>query len=92
MPFRVDNSYVLRMEIPKGYVVDQLPRPARYSLEDGGGTYEYLIETDGKAINFRMRLKLDRTVYPVSDYKGLRDFYNLIIEKEKEQIVFKKTS
>jgi len=92
MPFRIDNSYVLRMEIPAGYVVDQLPKSARYSLEDGGGYYEYLIESDGKAINFRMRLQLNRTNYPVSDYKGLRDFYSLIIEKEKEQIIFKKSS
>ena len=92
MPFRLDNSYVLRMEIPKGYVVEELPKSARYSLEDGGGYYEYLIESDGKAINFRMRLRLNRTNYPVSDYKALRDFYSLIIEKEKEQMVFKKSS
>jgi hypothetical protein len=92
MPFGVDNNYVLRMEIPKGYVVEQLPKSARFSLEDGGGYYEYLIESDGKAINFRMRLLLNRTIYPVEDYKALRDFYSLIIEKEKEQIIFKKTS
>jgi hypothetical protein len=79
------------MEIPKGYVVDVLPRSARYSLEDGG-YYEYLIESDGQAINFRMRLQINRTNYPVSQYKALRDFYSLIIEKEKEQIVFKKSS
>ncbi|HEY4336387.1 MAG TPA: DUF3857 domain-containing protein, partial [Puia sp.] len=92
MPFRLDNNYVLRMEIPKGYVVDVLPKSARYSLEDGGGYYEYLIESDGQAINFRMRLQINRTNYPVSQYKALRDFYSLIIEKEKEQIVFKKNS
>jgi len=92
MPFGVNNNYVLRMEIPKGYVVDQLPKSARFSLEDGGGYYEYLIESDGKTINFRMRLQLNRTFYPVSDYKALRDFYSLIVEKEKEQIIFKKTS
>ncbi|HEY4109453.1 DUF3857 domain-containing protein [Puia sp.] len=92
MPFRVDNSYVMRMEIPRGYVVDQLPRSARFALEDGGGYYEYLLESDGKAINFRMRLQLNRTNYPVSDCKGLRDFYSLIVEKEKEQIIFKKSN
>jgi hypothetical protein len=92
MPFRIDNNYVLRMDIPRGYVVDQLPRSARYSLENGDGYYEYLIESDGKAINFRMRLQLNRTNYPVSQYKALRDFYSMIIEKEKEQIVFKKSS
>jgi len=92
MPFRIDNNYVLRMEIPKGYVVETLPRSARYTLEDGGGYYEYLIESDGQAINFRMRLQINRTNFPVSQYKGLREFYSLIIEKEKEQIVFKKSS
>jgi hypothetical protein len=91
MPFRVDNTYVMRMEIPKGYVVDQLPKSARYALEDGGGYYEYLIQADEKGIDFRMRLQLNRTKYSVAEYKGLRDFYSLIIEKEKEQFIFSKS-
>lgn len=90
MPYRVDNNYVLRMEIPKGYRIDQLPRSARYSLADSSASFEYLISADSKAIDFRMRLRLNRTNYQVSEYPGLRDLFSMIIQKEKEPIIFSK--
>jgi len=92
MPYQIDNNYVLHMEIPKGYTIDQMPKGARFTLEDGSGAYEYRIDSDDKGINFHMRLQLKRANYSVEEYKALRDFYSLIVEKEKEQIIFKKTS
>jgi hypothetical protein len=90
MPFRLDNSYVLRMEVPKGYRVDQLPKSIRYKTEDGGDDFEYVVDTDGKNINFHTRLQLKRTTYAIEEYQGLRDFFSLVIAKEKEPIIFKK--
>ncbi|HXB93635.1 MAG TPA: transglutaminase domain-containing protein [Puia sp.] len=90
IPYRVDNHYVLRMAIPKGYKIDQLPKSARFSLADSSALFEYLIDADENTINFRTRLQLNKTNYPVSEYPGLRDFFSLIVQKEKEPIVFKK--
>jgi hypothetical protein len=90
MPYRVDNHYVLHMEIPKGYRIEQLPKSARYSLADSSASFEYLIDADEKGISFRARLRLKKTYYPVSEYGGLRDFFSLIVQKEKEPIIFKK--
>jgi hypothetical protein len=90
MPYRVDNHYVLHMEIPKGYRIEQLPKSARYSLADSSASFEYLIDADEKDISFRARLRLNKTYYTVSEYGGLRDFFSLIVQKEKEPIIFKK--
>lgn len=90
MPYHVDNSYILTMDIPKGYTIDQLPKSARYTLEDSSVDYEYLISADAEHINFHMRLQLKNAIYPVSEYGALRDFFALIVQKEKEPIIFKK--
>ena len=90
MPYRVDNNYVLHMEIPKGYRIEQLPKSARYSLADSSASFDYLIDADEKDISFRMRLHLNKTYYPISQYAGLRDFFSLVVQKEKEPIIFKK--
>jgi hypothetical protein len=90
MPYRVDNLYVLSMDVPKGYTLDQLPKSARYTLEDSSCYFEYMITSDGKTVNFNMRLQLRKTTFPVSEYSALRDFYALVVQKEKEPIIFKK--
>jgi hypothetical protein len=91
MPFCIDNTYVLKMEIPKGYKLDQLPKSQRVKLDDSGDDFfEYLISLDGATINFKVRLSIKKTNYSVEEYSSIRDFFALIVNKEKEPIVFKK--
>lgn len=90
MPYRVDNSYVLTMDIPKGYTIDQLPKSVRFILQDSSCSFEYRMSTDGQHIDLSMRMQLKKAIYPVDQYPALRDFFGLIVQKEKEPIVFKK--
>lgn len=92
MPYCIDNNYILHMDIPRGYAVEQLPKSMRFTLEDGSGSFEYRIDTDGKTIDFHTRLQLKRTNYTVAEYSGLHDFFALVVQKEKEPIIFKKTN
>ena len=90
MPYRVDNNYVLIMDIPKGYAVDQLPKSVHYILQDSSCSFEYQLHLEGGSIDFRMRLRLLKAIYPVEQYPALRDFFAQVVQKEKEPIVFKK--
>ena len=58
MPFCINNIYVLNMDIPRGYRVDQLPKSQRVKLEDSSGIFEYLISADDSAIHFRTQLTI----------------------------------
>jgi len=89
MPYRVDNNYILTMEIPKGYAIDQLPKSVRFMLEDSSCSFEYQLSSDGRSIDFRMRMQLKKAIYPVEQYPALRNFFALVVQKEKEPIVFK---
>lgn len=90
MPYCTDDTYIINMEIPEGYEIDELPKPARVSLNETEGMFEYLIESDEGHIQLRCRLKLNKANFFPEDYKTLRDFYAFVVEKENEQIVFKK--
>ncbi len=90
MPYCIDNTYVLNMDIPKGYKVDPLPKSQRVVLEDGIGVFEYLIQSDEKTIQFRTHLQIKKTYFTLGEYPGLRDFFSSIVNKEKEPIVLKK--
>ncbi|MGN6400244.1 MAG: transglutaminase-like domain-containing protein, partial [Flavisolibacter sp.] len=91
MPYRMDEIYVMSMEVPKGYVVDELPKQmlAKFD-EEGASFFEYRISNSGNIISFRTRIKLDRAFFLPEEYQTLREFFNLIVKKQSEQIVFKK--
>ncbi len=90
MPYCSDDTYVLNMEIPKGYEVDEIPKSARVKLNEDEGMFEYIIAKNGDRLQLRARVKLEKATYEPDDYQTLRDFYAFVVKKEAEQVVFKK--
>jgi transglutaminase-like putative cysteine protease len=91
MPFTADETYNLTLEVPNGYVVDELPKQLIAKLDEKASAYfEYRISLSGSTISLRSRIKIDKTLFLPDEYENLREFFNLIVSKQKEQIVFKK--
>ncbi len=90
MPYCSDETYILNMEIPDGYAVDELPKSARVMLNENEGMFEYIIAKTGDHIQLRSRIKLQKALYEPEDYQTLRDFFGYVVKKQSEQIVFKK--
>lgn len=91
MPYTFDEVFNLQLEVPQGYVVDELPSSMVLKLnEEGEGLFEYRISQSRDNISFRCRLKITRTVFMPDEYDMLREFFSLVVKKQAEQIVFKK--
>jgi hypothetical protein len=91
MPYTFDETYLLTMEVPKGYVVDELPKQIVTKLDEEGSAYfEYRITQSGDMISLRTILRTSKTMFLPDEYEGLREFFNLVVKKQNEQIVFKK--
>jgi hypothetical protein len=90
MPSKMDNVYLLSMDIPKGFQVDDLPKSSRIKLGENEGIFEYIIQLNPDNIQMQVHLKLNKANFPVEEYASLREFFNYVVKKENEQIVFKK--
>jgi transglutaminase-like putative cysteine protease len=91
MPYAVDETYSLALEVPEGYTVDELPKEAIIKLnEKGDGLFEYRMSKSGSMISFRSRLYLKRANYRPEEYDNLKTFFDLIVKKQAELIVLKK--
>jgi hypothetical protein len=91
MPYAFDETVSLNMDVPAGYVVDELPKQMRVKYdEEGKSFFEYLITESQGHISFRSRIKFNRAYFSPEEYKGLREFFNLVVKKQNEQIVLKK--
>ena len=90
MPYAFDETYSLLMYIPEGYVVDELPKSAKVSFNDGEGYFEYLLEKRDDQINLRSRVYFTKATFMPAEYEDLRGFFGHVVKKQNEQIVFKK--
>jgi hypothetical protein len=91
MPYTFDEVYVATIYVPEGYVVEELPKQMKVRLnEKDEGMFEYAIGQSGDIISFRSRVKINRANFAPEEYDMLREFFNLIVKKQSEQIVFKK--
>ena len=90
MPYRLDKTYIFNMEVPAGYKVDELPKPAKITLNGNEGSFEYLIQQNGNTVQLRCITKLNKANFDREDYETLRNFFTVIVAKENEQIVFRR--
>ena len=90
MPYRFKEVYVLTMDIPKGYKIDEMPKSTRVKLNEDEGMFEYLIVKSSDGIQLRSTVSVEKAVFSPDDYQTLRDFFAFVVKKQAEQIVFKK--
>ncbi|MBI3139183.1 MAG: DUF3857 domain-containing protein [Sphingobacteriales bacterium] len=91
MPYGYDKTYNLQMEVPAGYEVDELPKSMVVKMnENGDGVFEYRLSQSGNGISFRSRIRVVRANYLPEEYEMLREFFNMVVAKQAEQIVFRK--
>jgi hypothetical protein len=91
MPYTSDETYVFNMIVPDGYKIDELPKQTVIKLNDAGdGKFEYLISESNGTISMRSRIQLKRAFFQPAEYDLLREFFNMIVKKQNEQIVLKK--
>ena len=90
MPYKIDETYLLNMEIPAGYQVEEMPKSVKVAYNENEGIFEYLIQKGETNIQMRVRLKFNKAYFPTEEYSNLRDFFAFVVKKESEQIVFKK--
>lgn len=93
MPYVKDETYLMQLQVPDGYVVDELPKQIMVKFnEQEDVVFEYLISESNGYISLRSRLSFKRAFFQPDEYATLREFFNLVVKKHNEQIVFKKKS
>jgi hypothetical protein len=86
----VNERNILNINIPEGYVVEELPASVVYVLPDNAAQFVYKSQQNGSIIQIFSQLKITKTYYQPHEYKLLKEFYKNMISKHGEQIVLKK--
>jgi transglutaminase-like putative cysteine protease len=86
----MEKLYMCRFTIPDGFDVEELPKPLLLKLGENAGKYTYNITRSGNTLNLLSQLVINNSLFTQEEYADLREFYNVIVAKQAEQIVLKK--
>lgn len=91
MPYPFKEMYVLNLQIPDGYAIDELPEEANMSLPNNGGKFKFLVNavTEDR-VQIISSIDIKQLYYTPEEYLAIKYFFDLIVEKQGEQIVLKK--
>jgi hypothetical protein len=88
--FPIKNRYMINLTIPDGYQVDTLPSNISFSLPNNYGSFNITISSLNNKIQIISNFIISTSIIPSDDYNSLKEFFRLVIEKQKEKIVLKK--
>jgi hypothetical protein len=86
----VEKIYMCKIKVPEGYVIDEAPESKILTLPGNAARYVYNISAMGNWISITSNFQINRNIFTQEDYLNLREFYNQVVAKQAEQIVFKK--
>ncbi|HMK26090.1 MAG TPA: DUF3857 domain-containing protein [Chitinophagaceae bacterium] len=91
MPYKLNELYSLSMEIPEGYMVDELPKPVTVKMNtDDDAVFQYKISKTEKNVYLNYKLEINQPFFYPAEYNSLREFFNNVVAKLDEQVVFKR--
>jgi hypothetical protein len=88
----IEKTIVANFEIPKGYVMEALPKNASISMPEGAGKFIFSSQATPEKISISSRILIKNPYFSVESYGLLKEFYNQIVAKHAEQIVLKKAN
>jgi hypothetical protein len=85
-----DKTYILKLTVPDNYEIDEVPESKVILLPNKGGRFLYNTQVNGNSISITSMLNINRSLFTQDEYPPLREFYNIVVAKQAEQIVLKK--
>ena len=88
--FPRESLYSLKLKIPSGYQVDELPQPKLTMLPENAAKFIYSVSQSNDIITLTSQMSINRVFFSQDEYPLLREFFNIIAAKHNQQIVLKK--
>ncbi|HEX2921641.1 MAG TPA: transglutaminase domain-containing protein [Bacteroidales bacterium] len=85
------NEFIIKLKVPSGFVIEELPDDATYELEDNAGKYEFTSTVNNDEVVFKSSMLLSKTMFNTKEYNSLRDFYIKMLESQGRMVILKKT-
>lgn len=89
--FPTQDKYNISIEIPEGYKVETIPLSSTIITGDDVGIFKYVIGQSGNKIQINVSDEMNAAILPPDYYDVLKEYFQKMIDKQNEKIVFIKS-
>jgi hypothetical protein len=82
--------YNYQVKIPEGYGIESLPKSEIIRMPHNDAQFMYSAKKIGNKVMVTNIFAINKSIFLENEYRELRSFYDNMIRKQSEQIVFKK--
>lgn len=88
--FPQEIRYINKITVPHGYQIEEYPENLNIMLKQGN--CQFLLSTTfiNNEVVVTARLTINRIIFPAEEYSDMKSFFDAIIKKQEEKIIFKK--
>lgn len=90
--FPREIRYLNKIKIPEGYIIEDSPEDISVSLPDGSCNFIFSTQQMNDELVISVRMIINRIIFPPDEYPDLKAFFDLVLQKQEEKIVLKKSS
>ncbi len=87
--YGISRTIIAKVVVPDGYSAE-LPEPTAIGLPNRAGRFVYSIQKNGNIVTVLSQYSLKETEFTAGEYPALKQFYQLMVDKNNEPIVIKK--
>lgn len=80
------------LELPEGYVVEEIPKNINLSVFEKGADCRYICTVSGKFIQINLQYTLNRIIYLPTEFHDLNTFFGMVADLSNSQFVIRKTA
>ncbi|SNS81564.1 Transglutaminase-like superfamily protein [Ekhidna lutea] len=88
-PYGSSRKVIVNLEIPEGYTIE-IPEATAIALPNGGGRFVYTVQKNGNRVTILSQFLLKQTIFSAEEYPVLKQFYQLMADKNSEPVVLQK--
>jgi hypothetical protein len=90
--FPRQEKFIITLKCPEGYHVESVPAGISLAMEEKIGSFKYNIVQLQDQVQVRAMVELNYATVSQDYYTTLKDFFDKMIEKQNEKIVFAKNN
>ncbi len=83
-------KYQINVQLPEGYVVEELPTKLNMKMPDGKFVARILFSNANNSVVANLNINRSTLMYAATEYDALREIYNMIEQTANGKIVLKK--
>jgi hypothetical protein len=85
--FPYEESSTLVVQVPKGYIFEELPDEEHYIMPDESAEFQFQVFNTTKVFQVKSTIKIKKSTFSVAEYQDLKLLFDRRVQKNSEQVI-----